>query len=101
MNDIDGIGDHARRMVAEAKDDIVIRLRRKASRGGVIPINDMTLLAAADCIEQLRMPHTEVLKLAELDEGADAHAMIKALCKKVEAQRREIAKLNEARHDER
>jgi hypothetical protein len=34
--------------------DLVERLRDKASRGGVIPIHDVTLEAAADEIERLR-----------------------------------------------
>lgn len=55
-----------------------------------------------DRIEQLQMPHTEVLRLAELDEGADTQAMLKALSKKIEAQRKRIAQLErDAREDAR
>ncbi len=53
--------------------------------------------ALVERIEQLQMPHTAVLKLAELDEGADTQAMLKALCNKVEAQRRELSILNDER----
>ncbi len=49
---------------------------------------------ALERIEQLQMPHAEVMKLAELDEGADIQAMLKALCAKVQAQRRELSILN-------
>lgn len=49
---------------------------------------------AHDRIEQLQMPHAEVLRLAEVsDDGADAQALIKALCAKVEAQRRRLAQM--------
>jgi len=39
---------------ANAREDIAARLRAKAARGGIIPIGDMTLLAAAEEIERLR-----------------------------------------------
>lgn len=71
-----------------SKDPMVARLR-KAAIGGADWLHDV-----ADRIEQLQMPHAEVLKLAETDDGADTQAMLKALCKKIEAQRREIARLN-------
>lgn len=35
-------------------DDVVKRLLSKASKGGVIPIGDMTLIEAAETIERLR-----------------------------------------------
>jgi len=45
-------------------------------------------------IHELQLPHTEVLRIAEVeDEGASTDALMKALCKKIEAQRREIARL--------
>ena len=50
--------------------------------------------AAANCIEQLQMPHAEVLRLADRQDGADALALINALCRKVEAQKREIERLH-------
>ena len=79
-----------------SKDDPMVKRLRRRAFAGAEWLHDV-----ADRLEQLQMPHNEVLKLAELDEGADTQAMLKALCRKVEAQRREIAKLNEVRHDER
>jgi hypothetical protein len=46
-------------------------------------------------IYELRLPHTDVLRLAEVsDDGVNADALLKALCKKVESQRREIERLH-------
>jgi hypothetical protein len=58
---------------------------------------------ALDRIEQLQMPHAEVLRIAERgDDGADAVALMNALCKKVEAQRRRIAQMErDAKEDTR
>jgi hypothetical protein len=71
-------------------------LRDKAARGGVIPINDVTLLAAADCIEQLQMPPAKVRELAGTEDGADSLALLRALTKQVEGQRKHIATLRAA-----
>lgn len=35
-------------------NDLVIRLRAKAAKGGIIPIHDVTIVEAADEIERLR-----------------------------------------------
>lgn len=48
---------------------------------------------AHDRIEALLLPHAEVLRLAESDDGVDSAALMKALCKKIEGQRRHIATL--------
>lgn len=69
-------------------DPLMKRLRKLASNGYE------WLHDVADRIEQLQMPHTEVIRLAEVsDDGADSAALMKALCKKVEAQRQQIARL--------
>lgn len=51
------------------------------------------LLTAADCIEQLQMPPAKVRELAECDEGADNLALLRALCKQIDGQRKHIATL--------
>lgn len=69
-------------------DPLMKRLRKLAGNGYE------WLHDVADRIEQLQMPHAEVIRLSEVgDDGADSAALIKALCKKVEAQRRQIARL--------
>lgn len=74
--------------------DLVSRLRlAEAEHCRQRSLGSSLLGEAADCIEQLRMPHAEVLKLAGKEDGADALALINALSKKVEAQRREINRL--------
>jgi hypothetical protein len=45
---------------------------------------------AADCIEQLRMPPAKVIELSEGFDGADTTALIKALCRRIEGQRKHI-----------
>lgn len=70
------------------KDPMLVRLRKLAGNGYA------WLHDVADRIEQLQMPHAEVIKLAEVsDDGADSAALMKALCRKVEAQRKRIAQL--------
>lgn len=74
-------------------DPMLRRLRILASATG----NEF-LGEVADRLEQLQLPHAEVLRIAEInDEGADVQATVKALCRKVEAQRREIVRLQEQR----
>lgn len=69
-------------------DPMLVRLRKLAGNGYA------WLHDVADRIEQLQMPHAEVIKLAEVsDDGADSAALMKALCRKVEAQRKRIAQL--------
>jgi hypothetical protein len=86
-------------------DELVTRLRNEsaqceaASKNSFGDYSEMTragfrslgrlCASAADRIEQLQMPHAEVLRIAERGEdGADAVALMNALCRKVEAQRR-------------
>lgn len=45
---------------------------------------------AADCIEQLRMPPAKVIELSEGFDGADTTALINALCRRIEGQRKHI-----------
>lgn len=71
-----------------SKDPMLKRLRKLAGNGYE------WLHDVADRLEQLQMPHVDVLRIAEVgDDGADAQALIKALCKKVESQRRQIVRL--------
>lgn len=49
--------------------------------------------SAADCIEQLRMPPAKVIELSEGFDGADTTALISALCRRIEGQRKHIAAL--------
>jgi hypothetical protein len=51
------------------------------------------IFGALDDLEQLRMPHAEVLKLAGKEDGVSTIALMNALCRKVEAQKREINRL--------
>jgi len=46
-------------------------------------------------IEQLQMPPAKVLELAELHEGADTQAVLNALCRRIEGQRKHIAALQQ------
>lgn len=46
--------------------------------------------SAADCIEQLRMPPAKVIELSEGFDGADTTALINALCRRIEGQRKHI-----------
>lgn len=69
-------------------EDLVDRLRL-----GVvgIPTKYAKLLErAADCIEQLRMPPAKVIELSEGFDGADTTALINALCRRIEGQRKHI-----------
>lgn len=69
-------------------DPLMKRLRKLAGNGYE------WLHDVADRLEQLQMPHAEVMKLAEVsDDGADSATLMKALCKKVEAQRKQISRL--------
>lgn len=44
-------------------------------------------------IEQLQMPPAKVIALAEGDDGADTQALMNALCRRIEGQRKHIAAL--------
>jgi hypothetical protein len=69
-------------------DPLMQRLRKLAGNGYA------WLHDVADRLEQLQMPHAKVIRLAEVsDDGADSAALMKALCSKVEAQRKRIAQL--------
>jgi hypothetical protein len=71
-------------------DQMIARLR-KAALGGAEWLNDV-----ADRLVQLQMPHTDVIRLAEVsDDGADSAALMKALCRRVQSQRQQLARLNE------
>lgn len=48
---------------------------------------------AADCIEQLQMSPAKVRELAQTEDGADTLALINALSKQVDGQRKHIATL--------
>lgn len=72
-----------------ASDPMIARLRRAAIAGAE------WLHDVADRLEQLQMPRSEVLRIAEVsDDGADSAALMKALCQKVDAQRKRIAELD-------
>lgn len=76
-------------MTEQVSSDPMVKRLRKLAGNGYAWLHDV-----ADRLEQLQMPHTEVIKLAEVsDDGADSAALMEALCKKVEAQRRQIARL--------
>lgn len=76
-------------MNAQVPSDPLMKRLRKLAGNGYEWLHDV-----ADRLEQLQMPHMEVIKLAEVsDDGADSAALMKALCRKVEAQRRYIAHL--------
>lgn len=73
---------------ASSSDPMLKRLRKLAGNGYE------WLHDVADRLEQLQMPHAQVIRLAEVsDGGADSAALMKALCAKVEAQRRRIAQM--------
>lgn len=76
--------------------DLVTELRAACTSGKGNYGHRLLCGQAADCIEQLQMPHAEVLKLAGKDDGVDTLSMINALCRKIEAQKREIARLKVA-----
>jgi hypothetical protein len=44
-------------------------------------------------IEQLQMPPSKVLAIADSAEGADTQAVLNALCRRIEGQRKHIAAL--------
>lgn len=76
-------------MTEQVPSDSMIKRIRKLAGNGYEWLHDV-----ADRLEQLQMPHAEVMKLAEVsDDGADSAALMKALYQKVEAQRRRLAKL--------
>lgn len=80
------------------KDDLLGRLRKRIDIARTVESNvslrPEELLTLIERIEQLQMPRSEVLRIAEVsDDGADSAALMKALCQKVEAQRRRIAQL--------
>lgn len=80
---------------AHRTSDLVTRLRKAAKEVHTVPNSAGRLFAdAADCIEQLQMPHADVLRLAEREDGADGLALVNALARKVEAQKREIERLH-------
>lgn len=78
----------------------IVRLQRRLKELGYAPDD---IFGALDDLEQLRMPHAEVLKLAGKEDGVSTSALLKALCRKVEAQKREInrlrARLGASEHD--
>lgn len=84
-------------MTEQLPSDLLSRLRRYAeqnAREPWIPVKATELLMLIERIEQLQMPHSEVLRIAEVsDEGADSAAVMKALCQKAEAQRKRITQL--------
>lgn len=85
-----------------ASDPLLARLRKRIgvaiTAGSNVSLRPEDLLTLIERIEQLQMPHAEVIKLAEVsDDGADSAALMKALCKKVEAQRKQIARLERER----
>ena len=55
----------------DMNSDIVIRLRDKAAKGGVIPIHDMTIEEAADTIERLRVALEQIANWYE--PGSPSH----------------------------
>lgn len=76
-------------MNEQVPSDPLMKRLRKLAGNGYEWLHDV-----ADRIEQLQMPHAEVIRLSEVgDDGADSAALIKALCRKVEAQRKRIAQL--------
>lgn len=74
--------------------DLVTELRAACKSGKGNYGHRLLCGQAADCIEQLQMPHAEVLRLAGKEDGVDTLSMINALCRKIEAQKREIERLH-------
>ena len=78
--------------ISDPPDPMIKRLRKLAGNGYE------WLHDVADRLEQMQMPHVDVLRIAEVsDSGADTQALMNALCKKVEAQRRQIVRLQGAK----
>lgn len=80
-------------------DDLVTELRAACNSGKGNYGHRLLCGKAADCIDQLRMPHAAVLKLAERQDGADGIALVNALYRKIEAQKREIARVQQRLKD--
>lgn len=86
-------------------DDLIARLRKRVATafksGSNLSMRPEDLLTLIERVEQLQMPHAEVIRLAEVsDDGADSAALMKALCAKVEAQRRRIAQMERDHRDD-